>query len=307
MRARLVLVALLAAMGAAAAGSADSPGEGECAALSVPGRAIEHPFVLPGGERAVLRDPYGGLVFRNRLFVSFVVKTVDKARRDQLVDHVEWRLDGDATALARNRGGRYALLLPSTGFPAGQHQLTAHVVLHDGQALDKTIDVNATDCQPVTLNADIAVNRGRRAPVTLSVGSGGPPMRTVAFTALRGLRATAPAALRGRAAGTLSFFDGVSNPGAPRGPASTLRLPRRASGRIVVLLRRRALRVTLHPGRRRLLDVSGLPEGTTGVRVRLASGVVAPRRSCPVRADLVATVLGGRGSGAAAVRASVRC
>jgi len=302
-RARLVLACVLAG-GAAAPAAADTPGEGACAAFSVPGRAIEHPFELPGGQRALVRDPYGGLIFRNRLFVSFVVRTVDKAQREQVIDHVEWMLDGDPAPLARNRGGRYALLVPSTRFPAGQHQLTAHVVLRDGQALDEAIDVNATDCQPVTFFADIAVSRGRRAAATLSVGSGGPPMRRVTFTALRGVRAAAPAALRGRAIGTLSFFDGTS---VRQAVGLTLRLPRRAAGGSVVVLRRGALRVTLHPGRRRLLDVNGLPDGTTGVRVRLAPGIVAPRRGCPVRADLVATVLAGRGSGAAAVRSGVRC
>src|SRR3954453_1059793 len=72
-----------------AAALADNPGEGACAALSIPGRPIEHPFTLPGDQRAVLRDPYGGLIFRNRLFVSFVVRATD---RDQLIDHVDWLL-----------------------------------------------------------------------------------------------------------------------------------------------------------------------------------------------------------------------
>ena len=303
MRARVAIVLLLA-LGAAGAAAADTPGEGECAAFSVPGRAIEHPFRLPGGQRALLRDPYGGLIFRNRLFVSFALKT---AQREQVVDHVEWLLDGDGAPLNANRGGRYALQVPSTTFPAGQHQLTARVVMPDGQAVDKAIDVNATDCQPVTLRADIALRRGRRAPATLSVGSGGPPMRSLAFTALRGLCARAPAGLRGRVAGTLSFFDGTDTEGAPQGQPSTLRLPRRVAGRSVVLLRSGDLRVTLHPGGRRLLDVTGLPDGVTGVRVRLVGGVVAPRHGCPVRAALAATVIGGRRSGAAAVRTRVGC
>src|SRR5205823_8698197 len=119
--------------------------------------------------------------------------------------------------LSANRGGRYALQVPSTTFPAGQHQLTAHVVMPGGQAVDKAIDVNATDCQPVVFAADLALERGRRAPATLSVGSGGPPMRSLAFFSLRGLRARGPAALRGRVAGTLSFFDGTSGDGAPQG------------------------------------------------------------------------------------------
>src|SRR3954447_23725445 len=100
-----------AALAIVAAGPAPAatPGEGPCAALTISGKPVEHAFKLPGGQRAALRDPYGGLIFRNRLFVSFAVRTASTAQRRKLIDHVEWRLDDDASAFPRNRGGAYAL------------------------------------------------------------------------------------------------------------------------------------------------------------------------------------------------------
>ena len=63
------------------------PGQGPCAALAIAGRPVEHAVKLPGGRRALLRDPYGGLIFRNRLFVSFVVRTAKSGDRARLIDH----------------------------------------------------------------------------------------------------------------------------------------------------------------------------------------------------------------------------
>jgi hypothetical protein len=189
-----------------------------CPSLLLPGRPIEHAFKLPGGERAVLRDPYGGLVSRNRLFVQFTVKAAD---REKLLDHVEWSLDG--TAVGGNRGGRYSLLLQSTKLQAGDHSLTAHVVERDGGAVDKSVDLRVTDCQPVTFFADLL----RRSGATLSVGSGGPSLRGVGFTAVQGVRARIARRSRGRTAGTLTFFDGTFPYRAHAPQPLTLPVPRR--------------------------------------------------------------------------------
>jgi hypothetical protein len=278
-----------------------------CSALSIPGRAVEHRFALPGGRPAVLRDPHGGLIFRNRLFVSFSVRVGTPAQRKQLVDHVEWQLDADAAPLRSNRGGAYALLLKSTRIPAGEHKLTAHVVLRDGRTKDETIDLAATDCQPVSFFGDVAVNKGTRAEALLRVGSGGPALRQVSFTAGQALRATVPAARRGRAAGTLSFFDGRFPLRLSAPKALTLRFPARAAGPNVVLLRHGALTVTLHPGRRRMLDVRGLPAHTTGVSLRLLPGVIAPPHGCPVRSTIVATLVATGHGGTATASAGDRC
>src|SRR3954462_10935087 len=199
----LAAVAALTLIGATVPALADEPGQGACSALSIGGNPTEHAFGLPGGGRAAVRDPYGGLIFRNRLFVSFAVRTPESGARARFIDHVEWLLDGDASTFGRNRGGAYALQVLSTRFPAGAHQLTAHVVMRDGATVDKTITVSATDCQPVSFFGDIHVNKGRRAAATLAVGSGGPDLRSVSFTALRALRASIPARTRGRSVGEL--------------------------------------------------------------------------------------------------------
>lgn len=274
-----------------------TPGQGECASLITSGQAIEHAFKLPGGQRAVLRDPYGGLVFRNRLFVSFAVKSGDSAQRSRLIDHVEWSLDGDPAVVGRNRGGPYALQVPSTRFQAGEHSLTAHVILRDGTAVDKSSDLRVTDCQPVTFFGDVL---GKRS-ATLSVGSGGPSLRSLGFSALKGVRAAVPRRARGRSAGTLSFFDGTFPYRLATPKPLTLRVPRRGG----VLLHRGALKVTLRPGRRDFLLVTGLPASTRGVRIALR-GLLRTSRPCPVSTTIRATVLGADG-GAAAVDSGGRC
>src|SRR3954468_15032080 len=57
------------------------PGQGPCAALAIAGRPVEHAVNRRGARPALLRDPYGGLIFRNRLFVSFVVRTAKSGDR----------------------------------------------------------------------------------------------------------------------------------------------------------------------------------------------------------------------------------
>jgi hypothetical protein len=115
-------------------------------------------------------------------------------------------------------------------------------------------------------------------------------VRGVGFTIAKGLRARIP---RGRSAGTLSLS------GAPQ--ALPLRAPKRGG----VLLRRGALKVTLRAGRGDFLLVTGLPAGTSGVRVTLR-GVLRKTRPCPVTATVRATLVGADG-GAAALDSGGRC
>jgi hypothetical protein len=237
----------------------------------------------------VLRDPYGGLVSRNGLFVQFTVKG---PQRDQLVDHVEWRLDG--AAIAGNRGGAYSLLLQSRKLQAGAHSLTAHVVLRDGSAVDKSSDLNVTDCQKAFFFSGVL---GRRS-ASLSVGSGGPALRSLGFTVAKGVRARLP---RGRVVGSLTFFDGTLPYRTQAPEPLTLRAPRRGG----VLLRQGSLKVTARPGRRDFLIVTGLPANTSDVRIQLR-GVLRASHTCPTHATVRATLVPA-GGGAGALDSSERC
>ena len=231
-----------------------------CSSLLLPGRPIEHAFKLPGRGRgrAVLRDPYGGLVTHRRRSVRFTVKGPG-------LDHVDWQLDGGA--VTGNRGGRLSLLVPSSSLQTGEHGLTAHVVLRDGGAVDKTIDLAVTDCAPASFTAGASA---------LAVDSGGPALRGVAFAAGRGMRARIP---RGQVAGTLALG----------GARFALRAPRRGG----VLLRRGSLRVVMRAGRGDFLAIAGLPPDTSAVRLTLR-GVL---RGCgTLRATLAVS-----GGGAAAL------
>src|SRR3954469_26049821 len=91
-RSTLVLVLGLAALapaGAAAAG----PQPPDCP-LYAPRTAVEHPLVLPDGSKLVARDPYGGLLARNRLFFDFSVSNPGRGGAPAGVAQVTWALDG---------------------------------------------------------------------------------------------------------------------------------------------------------------------------------------------------------------------
>lgn len=225
-----------------------------CPSLLLPSRPIEHAIRLPDGGRALLRDPYGGLVSHKRRSVRFTVKGAG-------LDHVDWQLDG--APVAGNRGGPLALLVPSSSLQTGEHGLTAHVVLRDGGAADKTIDLRVTDCAPASFTATRS---------TLTVDSGGPGLRGVAFAAGKGLRARIP---RGHGAGTLTL--GMET--------LTLRAPRRGG----VLARRGSLKVVMRAGHGDFLVVTGLPAGTGAVRLTLR-GVL---RGCGTLRATLAAAEGG--------------
>jgi hypothetical protein len=222
-----------------------------CPSLLLPGRPIEHAFKLPGGGRAVLRDPYGGLVAHQRRSVRFTVKGAG-------LERVDWQLDG--APVTGNRGGPLSLLVPSSSLQTGEHGLTAHVVLRDGGAVDETIDLRVTDCVPASFTAGASA---------LAVDSGGPGLRGVGFAAGKGVRARIP---RGHVAGALAL-------GAAK---LTLRAPRRGG----VLLRHGSLKVVMRAGRGPFLVITGLPPDTSAVRLTLR-GVL---RGCgTLRATLAAS------------------
>ena len=74
--------------------------------------------VAPGLTVRV-RDPYGGLIARNRLFVAFSVRYAQRAPTAPASPSVTWTLDGAAPR--RDEGGRDQLLAPSTMYAAGRH------------------------------------------------------------------------------------------------------------------------------------------------------------------------------------------
>ena len=105
--------------------------------------------VAPGLSVRV-RDPYGGLITRNRLFVAFSVRYRSAADRAR-VAAVTWTLDGAAPR--RDEGGRDQLLAPSTMYAAGRHVVGVRIQPAGGApAVEAELQVTATDCQLASLS-----------------------------------------------------------------------------------------------------------------------------------------------------------
>ncbi|HEY7620181.1 MAG TPA: hypothetical protein VH834_10430 [Solirubrobacteraceae bacterium] len=261
----LLCLAALAPAGASAAG----PQPPNCP-IYAPHAAVEHSLTLPNGTELIARDPYGGLLPRNRLFFDFTVQKAGGGRGPQGVAQVTWALDGkvvrtDPTAPYEWKGVSGS----SRRMPAGDHQITVTVTPSGGGApVSTTFALTATDCQPAGTFANLDVNlpgnskghapevRGSELDAWSAFESDdGPTMRSVTFLG-SGVRARIPSAARGRAAGTLKTDTGRTY---------HLRVPRRGT----TLLRHGSLRVVLHPGAKRFMSVSGLPSGVHTVMLRL--------------------------------------
>jgi hypothetical protein len=142
-------VALLAALLVlpAAASAAPAP-NAPCAAIVAPGRAIELPEQVAPGLTVGVRDPYGGLIARNRLFVAFSVRYASPADRARVAS-VTWTLDGQAPR--RDEGGRDQLA-PSRMYAAGQHVVGVRIApVGGGAPVEAELQVTATDCQLASL------------------------------------------------------------------------------------------------------------------------------------------------------------
>ena len=113
-----LLALLLAAVALPAGGSAAPAPTTACAAILAPRPAVELPVRVAPGLSVRVRDPYGGLIARNRLFVAFSVRYRTRADRARIAA-VTWTLDGAAPR--RDEGGRDQLLAPSTMYAAGRH------------------------------------------------------------------------------------------------------------------------------------------------------------------------------------------
>jgi hypothetical protein len=254
---RLTRLALLAttagALALPAAASAATAEPASCH-LQAPRAAVGHP--IPG-TNLVARDPYGGLLTRNRLFFDFSVRG-DAAG----VAKVQWSLDGtvvreDPTAPYEWKGVSGS----STRMPAGDHTITVTVVPVSGTPASTSFALTATDCQNATFDVEVAQRRG---PAILSWTSAfeaqGEPLTGVAAVATKNVAVSLPASLRGRAIGTL----GIGSKSYTLKGAATA-------------LSRGKLKVSLTPGAKTFLKVSGLPAGAQGVTVKLKAGVLALR------------------------------
>jgi len=256
----LLPAALTSSPGAAAAG----PQPPDCP-LYVGRPAVDHPLLLPDGSRLVARDPYGGLLARNRLFFNFSVRDGDGRGAPQGVARVSWALDGRVVRVDPTAPYQWKGLSRSRRTPAGDHRITVTVTPREGAPGSTTFALTATDCQPASAFAvidDGLPGPGRERGSQLHADSSyesdqGPTMRSVEFSSAS-VVARLPAAARGRAAGTLRIYG-------PRRRTFALRTPRAGT----VLLRRGALRVVLQPGARRFVTVSGLPAGSRQIDVTL--------------------------------------
>jgi hypothetical protein len=243
-----LLVALLVLLALPVAGSAGPAPNAACAAILPPRRAIELPVQVAPGLTVRVRDPYGGLIARNRLFVAFSIRYSSPADRARVAS-VTWTLDGRAPR--RDEGGRDQLLAPSTMYAAGRHVVRVRIVpAGGGVAVEAELQVTAVDCQL----ASVSQRPDARGGLEVAVASGGPPLRSI------------------------ELRPGSGRFGTPRGGrVGTVGLP---GGR------QHALRTSALSRGGRALRIAGLPPGTTAVRVRLARGVVARRHSCALWAWL---------------------
>ena len=260
---RLPIALLVAMLALPAAASASPAPNAPCPAIVAPGRPIELPVQVASGLAVRVRDPYGGVIARNRLFVAFSVRYASRADRARVAS-VTWTVDGSTPR--RDEGGRDQLLAPSTMYAVGRHVVGVRIApAGGGPPVEAELQVTATDCQLALLSAA----PGARGGLALAVASGGPALRAVDLTPGSG-RFGAP---RGGRLGTVAALPGG---------------------------RERPLRADALSRGGRALRITGLPPGTTAVRVRLAAGVVAPGHRCALSALLT----GGAGP---PVRVVQRC
>jgi hypothetical protein len=249
-RLRIALLALLLASVALPAGGSAAPAPAAaCAAILAPRPAVELPVQVAPGLSVHVRDPYGGLIARNRLFVAFSVRYRSPADRARIAA-VTWTLDGAAPR--RDEGGRDQLLAPSTMYTAGRHVIGVRIQpVGGGPAVEAELQVTATDCQLASLSQRPDLRGGG---LEVAVASGGPVLSAIELRPASGRFGTP----RNGRLGTLGLSGGRS----------------------------RALRASALSRGGRSLHIAGLPHGTSAVRVRLAPGVVAPGHRCSLSAWL---------------------
>jgi hypothetical protein len=264
--------------------SAAGPQPPDCPLLA-PRKAVDHPLTLPDGTKVVARDPYGGLLSRNRLFFQFGLRKPAGRGAPRGVAEVTWALDGTVVRIDPKAPYDWRGLSGSDRrMPVGDHQITVSVApAGGGAAVSTSFALTATDCQPATAFASIDESLGvgghpsggsQLDASSTFEGRPGPTMTSVAFSGT-GFATRVPRSSRGRDAGTLTVSGGE------RGAGRSYRLHVPRSG--ATLLRRGGLRVVLHAGAKRFLTVTGLPSGIRSASVRLvgrgARGLFVKRSS----------------------------
>jgi len=260
-------LALVALPGTALAAGPQPP---NCPLYATP-HSVDHPLTLPGGLRLVARDPYGGLLARNRLFFAFGVQRQGGGKVTG-VQQVTWALDGTVVRTDPTAPFQWAGVSGSKKrMPAGDHVITVTVTPAGGGApVITSFPLTATDCQPASTFSEIETTTGGGRPrhgsrlyATSSLESrSGPTLGAAAFRSAD-VSTRISRTARGRVAGTVSYGAGDAKNLTTR----TLRVPRRGS----TLLSRGSLKVALHPGAKRFLTVQGLPARTREVTVTLTT------------------------------------
>jgi hypothetical protein len=251
--------------------------------LQAPHARAEHPIA---GTKLVARDPYGGLLARNRLFFDFTVRGADADLGT--VAKATWSLDG--TVVHEDDKAPFEWKAQSgsskSGIPAGDHTITVTVTPTSGAPAAVDFPLTATDCQFAGFTADL---RDRPGPASLTWSSAaergpGADLASVSATAAQNVQVALPVGLRGRAIGTLRLG------------TKTYTLKGAATA-----LKRGRLKVSLTPGSRTFLKVTGLPAGTSAVTVQLKKGVAQVRHSSRYALDGGLTAAAG---GSVKVRAA---
>jgi hypothetical protein len=116
-----------------------------------------------------------------------------------------------------------------------------------------------------------------------------PDLDRVSFNATKNVVAALPASARGRSVGHVQVTTGDSTR-----KTYSLRAPRRGT----TLLSKGTLRVVLHPGRKRFLEVTGLPAKASAVAVTLTGpgNRLVALRSSKKSFDVGATMTAGQTS-----------
>ena len=250
MKARLLPFAVAAAMLALpAVAAADPPPPAPCTAILAPRPALELPVQVAPGLTVRVRDPYGGLIARNSLFVAFSVRYARQTDRAR-VRSVTWLVDGHRPG--RDEGGRDQLLAPSRMYAPAIHVISVRIApAAGGPPVEAQWQVTATDCRL----AFVAPSLDRSGKLTVVADSGGPPLRAVALAPAAG-RFAVP---RHGRLGTLTALP--SHQRIPVGAPDLLAASRR-------------------------LRIGDLPPATTAVRIRLAPGVTPRGRPCALSVSL---------------------